>query len=151
MSRFDYDYADGEGVPWGLWQQTVSRALGGRRGQEALAELEAALLDLPDRRLIEGYLANDGDVCAVGAFVAHQRAQEQGIDLAAVIEAMDGGTTDAWETAEAGCAAGLRYSVAWHLAHLNDEEFGGATPEKRYELMLAWVRRAQGKLLDAVA
>lgn len=34
---------------------------------------------------------------------------------------------------------------AWHLAYLNDEQFAGASPEQRYEQMLAWVRRAQGK------
>jgi hypothetical protein len=185
MSRFGWD-DDGEGMPWGLWEATVARALGGRRGQEALAQLEAALLELPEPRLIEGHLAADGAVCAVGAFIARQRAQEQGVDLPTIVEAMSAGVKcwcghgrdlhagascggrswadnpcgctgydpdgeGAWETADAGRAAGLRYSVAWHLAYLNDEEFGGLTPEARYERMLAWVRRAQGKVSDAVA
>lgn len=180
MSRFDYD-GDGEGgMPWQLWEATLSRALGGRRGQETLAQMETALLGLPKPRLIEGRLAGDGGVCAVGAYVAQQRARELGVDMAAAIEAIsvdsvcwcDHGrdlhddescrgvwtngrpcgcsgfrpeSEDASETADAGLAAGLGFSIAWHLAYLNDEEFGAATPEQRYELMLGWVRRAQGK------
>lgn len=184
MSRFEYD-GDGEGMPWGLWESVVSRALGGRRGQEALAQMETALLELPEPRLIEGHLAYDGATCAVGALVAHRRAQEEGVDIAAVIEAMsvdvrcwcghgrdrhDGSTCSGRrgqdspcsctdfdpediqdgvdETVAAGQRVGLRFSVAWHLAHLNDEQFGGATPEERYRLMLAWVRRALGKPSD---
>lgn len=90
MSRFDYD-GDGEGMPWELWQTVVSHALGGRKGQAALAEMEAALLALPEPKLIEGHLASGGGVCAVGAFVAAHRAAEQKVDLAVVIEAMSVG------------------------------------------------------------
>jgi hypothetical protein len=183
VSRFDFD-DEGEGVTWEMWQQTLSRALGGRRGQEALAAMEAALLELPEHKLIEGHLAADGGVCAVGAFVAHRQAEQEGADLQAVIETMSAGTlcwcghdreahpdgeeqctgrkkwnpdgrcpcdcwdpyeADAVETAEAGQRAGLAFSVAWHFAYLNDEQFGVATPEERHERMLAWVRRAQGK------
>jgi hypothetical protein len=185
VSRFDD--GEGEGMTWEMWENVVSRALGGRKGQEALAEVETALLALPDRKLIEGRLADGGAVCAVGAFVAHRRAEQEGIDLPAVIEAMGVGVKcwcghghaahrdesctatsrwgngscacsgydpdpeDAWETAAAGRAAGMGYTVAWHLAYLNDEQFAGATPEERYEQMLAWVRRAQGKPEAAVA
>ena len=184
MSRFDYD--DGEGMPWGLWKSAISNALAGRRGQKALADMEEALLALPKPSLIEGYLVHDGQVCAVGALVAHQQAKEQGIDIAAVIEAMDTGLAcgcghnraahrddgcigksdwrprgacsctgyepdfeDPEQTAQAGERVGLRYSVAWHLAWLNDEEFRDLSPEERFIRMLAWVRRAQGK--DMVA
>jgi hypothetical protein len=169
-------------MPWELWETVVSNALGGRKGQAQLAEMEAALLALPEPRLIEGHLAADGAVCAVGAFVAARRAADQGVDLAAVIEAMgatvpcycghtreehtDGKCNgkgyegrpcycddeyepeedeDCWETVEAGRAAGLSHTVAWHLAYLNDEQFASATPEQRYERMLAWVQRALGR------
>ena len=182
MSRFE-DY-DGEGMPYALWEQVISRALGGRRGQEALAGLEEALLALPEPKLIEGHLAHDGQVCAIGAYVAHRRAQREGVDMRAVVEAMsadlkcwcghgrgahvDGACTGKrWEgrlcgctefevdyegpdeTAAAGSAEGMRYTVAWHLASLNDETFREVTPEQRYERMLAWVRRAQGKVVAA--
>jgi hypothetical protein len=183
MSRFGYD-GDGDGIPQGLWDATLSRALGGRRGQEALADMETALLKLPEPRLIEGHLALGGATCAVGALVAHKRATTEGVDIAAVIEAMSarvqcwcghsrdqhhGGACtgrlwqdrpcsctafdaeeieDVFETVAAGERVGLMFTVAWHLAHLNDETFGGSTPEERHRLMLAWVRRAQGKPVD---
>lgn len=180
MSRFDN--SDGEGMPWEIWEQVVSNALGGRKGQAALAGMEAALLALPEAKLIEGHLAAEGAVCAVGAFVAAQKAAEQKVDLAAIIDAMSAGVAcycghtrekhtdgacqgtgyqgkpcycdgtyepeeieDSYETVEAGKAAGLPFAVAWHLAYLNDEQFSGLTPEKRYATMLGWVRRAQGK------
>jgi hypothetical protein len=152
MSRFD-DCYDDEGVPWALWERVVSNALGGQRGQAALAEIEAALMALPRPRLVDGALADEDEVCAVGAFVAHRRAKREGTDTATVIKEMceEGGPEDygIFETAEAGRDAGLSFTVAWHMAYLNDEKFGLATPEKRYEQMLAWVRRAQGK--DAAA
>lgn len=183
MSRFDD--GDGEGMPWGLWEQTVSTALGGKRGQMALADLESALVALPEPRLIEGHLASHGAVCAVGAYVAHRKATEQGVPIAEVISAMAPAAKcwcghsgnehtpacagkrwndapcsceefeeaddeeDIYETAAAGTNAGLSHTIAWHLAYLNDEQFAAATPEQRYEKVLGWVRRAQGKEVAA--
>ncbi len=184
MSRFNFD--DGEGMPWGLWEGVVSSALGGRKGQAALAAMESALVALPEPRLIRDHIAADGAVCAVGALVAHQRAMAEDVDLATVIEAMsagaqcwcghardkhtdgacsgkgwqdkpcdcdnyelDEGEDSIYETVDAGQHAGLGHTVAWHLAFLNDEQFASATPEQRYEKMLAWVRRAQGKPVPA--
>lgn len=180
MSRFDCDMDD-DGIPYELWQANVSRALGGRRGQDALAAIEEALLALPEPRLIESHLAADGGVCAIGALVAHKQAQSEGVDIRQVIDAMsvrvacwcghakeahraEGGCTgrrwldkpcncdefepevdDPWETVEAGQQAGLKMTLSWHMAQLNDERFGGISPEDRYREMLAWVRRAQGK------
>lgn len=46
-------------------------------------------------------------------------------------------------TASAGSKIGLTYSLAWRLAYLNDETYGEATDEERYEKVLAWVREAQ--------
>lgn len=151
MSRFEY-LDDEDGLPWGMWEAIVSRALGGQRGQRALAEMEEALLALPEQKLIEGALANDEGVCGIGALIAHKRAKRDGIEMAAAMADMprgeDGGI---YETAYAGQAAGLKWTVAWHMAYLNDETFHEATPEERYEKMLAWLRRAQGKAETAVA
>lgn len=179
MSRFYDDYDDG--LPWAMWNRIVSNALGGRRGQKALADMETALLALPEHKLLEGHLALDGGVCAIGALVAHHRAQAENVDIATIIEAMSVGVTcecghardmhlegtacigklwqgrscycteydprtdDVWDTVDAGRKFGLTSSVAYHLAYLNDEHFHEAAPEERYDLMLAWVRRAQGK------
>jgi hypothetical protein len=99
-----------------------------------------------------GTLASEGAVCAVGAFVAHKRAQREGVDLKAAIERLseeyefDG---DAFETADEGAREGLAFCVAWHFGYLNDEHFYAATPEERFDRMLAWVRRAQGKEVAA--
>lgn len=149
MSRFAYLDDEG-GMPWAMWEQVVSRALASQRGQRALAEMEEALVALPEQKLVEGVLASEDGVCAVGALVAHKRAKQEGLDMAAAIEATAARQAeDVYETVEAGERAGLRYSVAWHLAHLNDETFREATPEQRYEKILAWVRCAQGKTVVA--
>ena len=62
MSRFSDDYSE-ENFPneGALWHANAKRALRGRKGRKALAELREALLALPEKRLIEGAL------CTVGA------------------------------------------------------------------------------------
>lgn len=89
MTRFDYDDFDTEGsVPWGLWEVIVSRALASPRGQEVLAKMEKALLDLPEPKLTQGHLAAPDGVCAVGAYVAAERAKREGTELVDVVKAM---------------------------------------------------------------
>lgn len=72
MSRFgesdEYDAALAN-----LWWANLGRAIRGRRGQRMLGEMLAALEALPEKRLIEGHLVKEGDVCAVGAYVVAQR------------------------------------------------------------------------------
>src|SRR5258708_7100863 len=51
-----------------MWEANQRRSIKGRKGQSALRELEAALLALPEKRLIANELERkDGEVCAVGA------------------------------------------------------------------------------------
>lgn len=154
MSRF------GEGEEWfpgqfWLWQANLERALGGARGQAALAELEEALLALPEPKLISGHLALKGQVCTVGALALHKRTQV-GEDREAVLADLEkripednqyyGEAVDLI-TMECGIEAGLTGAVAYHLGTLNDDYyyFGSLTPEERYEAVLSWCRRAQGK------
>lgn len=61
MSRFCDDYYEPE-FPnqYDLWSANVKRALSGKRGQKALKELRAALLALPEKRLISGALCTVG-------------------------------------------------------------------------------------------
>lgn len=193
MSRFDSLDDDG-GIPMGLWEQMVSNAITGKRGQAALAELELALEALPSKRLIYGSLAKEGTVCAVGAYVASKRAERLKISFREAVEmlnletqcacghayaAHDDGSCTAeryvfgapldqqlvpcsceefrpeeqyiTETVEEGTGVGLTYTIAWHLAYLNDEQFEEMSPEERYEATLGWVRRAQGKETGASA
>lgn len=84
MSRFcDYDN-DSEYVELdiGRWEWNLRQTIDGRKGQRALRQLEAALLAMPARRLIESELATPtGEVCAVGAAIAYAEAQRHGISF----------------------------------------------------------------------
>lgn len=159
-----------------LWQANVRRALGGRRGRKALTELREALLALPEKRLIAGALCLVGGadrpderiddkwarqeveykveqqgegVCAIGAFLWHRKVkagadpQAAFDELPTLLDVYDGGM----ETADAGKAAGLTFTLAWDLAYRNDELLEAATPEERYEKFLAWI---DGELAEEV-
>lgn len=194
MSRFDWD---GDGPEYNnagdLWWANIERALSGRRGQSALADLEEALLALPEPVLIEGHLAEAGQVCAVGALIAHKRVLK-GDKLADVLAELEGNASctcghgreshehgtgscsaqrsysdnscwcEGWDretdedeygsgyvTANAGVSVGLTYALAWRLAYLNDEDCAGLAPPERYQRVLAWVRKAQGKPEEVAA
>jgi hypothetical protein len=150
------NYSDDEDYPgqFNLWQANCARSLRGKAGQAELRELEAALVALPEKRLIHGALTDeDGGVCAVACYARHK-----GIDLS---------TFDPeYESDDVGVRAGMPRLVAWKVVALNDIELeswcgyveGPATreesryahrgvwvhrdltPEERYEKVLAWVR-----------
>lgn len=90
MSRFG-DYDDGPDYPnaGDLWWNSIRLALSGKRGQRALAELEQALIDLPQPRLVRGHLAANGEVCAVGALVTRRRVAN-GEKLDAILADLEG-------------------------------------------------------------
>lgn len=172
MSRFDdydYDYDEGFSNQGELWHANAQRALKGKKGRKALAELREALLALPEKRLISGALctvdAEDrvrqrhefgrGDlaehvkregegVCAIGAYVWYRKVKA-GADPQAAFAGLptmldsDGGMD--YETANAGQRAGLTFVLAWTLAQKNDSEYelGNLSPEDRYEAFMAWL------------
>lgn len=176
MSRFA-DYDDDEWYPnqAALWQANAERALSGKRGRKALAELREALRALPERRLIEGALctvnsetrapmlnysapdlrdkvARDGEgVCAVGAYVWFKKVKA-GMDPQAAFDSLptlldaDGGD---WETAEAGRDAGMTLTLASMLGYRNDGSYEGMTPEERYEAFMAWLDEQLGESVDS--
>lgn len=152
MSRFNDD-GDWDYGRWSLWEQATTKALEGRRGQAALADLEAALLALPEHRLIESHLAHEGEVCAVGALVLHNRCAA-GESRAAVMADLEQIDRSVWDdagyasdvTASTGKRYGrMAYAMAWRIAELNDEDFRGVSPEERFTRVLAWVRQALGR------
>ena len=131
-----------------LWEANCQRSIKGRVGQRELRELEAALLALPEKRLIRGLLTDDaGGVCSIACY-----AQHKGLDLSKV-DRED-------ESDEVGIRAGMPRLVAWQVVAMNDlhldtvwevahgpvERGHGTylvremTPEERYTKMLAWVR-----------
>lgn len=73
MTRFSDDYDEQYPNQGLMWEANYQRALSGKRGQKALRTLETALLELPEPRLISSHLALNGQVCAMGALLAHER------------------------------------------------------------------------------
>ena len=109
-----------------LQRANMRRSGQGARGQRALREIEAALIDLPAKRLIHGTLIDDnGDVCAIGAYGRHKR-----IDLAPY---------DPEDSVHVGILGGMPRLVAWQVVEMNDVG-RTVTPEERYDRVLAWVR-----------
>lgn len=151
------NYSEDEDFPgqfW-LWQANCRRSLQSRAGQRELRELEAALLELPEKRLIHGALQDEhGGVCAIACY-----AKRKGVDLSKFDQEYD--------SPEVGEAAGMPRLVAWKIVSLNDIEIEDHyemcegpntqpasydtyrhgvwtrfewTPEERYAKVLAWVR-----------
>ena len=144
-----------------LWWANADRALRGKRGRKALADLREALLALPEKRLIaralstvgkpepERYpddhrdlLAEQGEgMCAVGAYAWHQRVKA-GADPLEAMRSLplnadyDG---DPWVTQRVGEDAGLAGVLAWQLMSRNDDTYEGLTPEQRHDAYLAWI------------
>lgn len=155
MSRYDCDGYEGDGPEynnaWELHQQAGVNALKGRRGQAVLKELEAALLALPEKALLQGKLARDGGVCAIGA-LALKRRMDAGEARDAALKWMEdqvdpedpedwGEQTNHFAKKHLGVVKALAYKISWE----NDEggrraEGGKETDQQRYERVLKWVR-----------
>lgn len=153
MSRINYSDEEDRPGQFALWDANCRRSIRGKDGQRELRELEAALLALPEKRLIHGALTDDdGGVCAIACYAKHK-----GVDITA-FDPED-------ESDEVGVAAGMPRLIAWKVVALNDIMLdtvwevahgplnryeahykGGLalirdmTPEERYEKVLEWVR-----------
>jgi hypothetical protein len=163
-------YSEDEDYPgqFELWQANCRRSLQGKAGQAALRELEAALLAMPEKRLIANKMIDaDGDVCAIGALAKHKGRDliaETKAQLADIgIDRFDDDEIDGdGEMEEIGMELGMPRLVAWKVVCKNDVEIDGhyetlpgparwhgdrpqmyvpVTPEVRYQKMLAWVQR----------
>jgi hypothetical protein len=127
VSRISYSEEEDWPGQFDLWQANCRRSLHGKQGQVELRELKAAIVALPDKRLIHGLLVDeDGEVCAIGAY-----AKYKGLDLYA-FDPED--CTD-----EVGIHAGMTKLVAWKVVEMNDEQLSHLTPELRYTKMLEWI------------
>lgn len=140
----------------------IKRALKGRKGQAFLRELEAALVALPEKRLVRGVFAEadelpvpttdptfyrakvvaTGEVCALGA-VAVERAVRKGMTREEACqkyaEQFDPEENDWILTQEQGKELGICHPLAYEIIYHNDESCA-RTPEDRYEEVLRWVR-----------
>ncbi len=147
MSRFDgFDVADGDVIPPGVWDYRLRLALGSKRGRKALEALGAALLAMPEKRLVTDVLVgHGGECCAIGALLIARQMREDHTDWATAADHLSWhGESTPYETALIGQGCGMAYTLAWEVAERNDEQFVHSGPEGRYEGMLAWVRRTLG-------
>lgn len=153
MSRFgDSDESD---IPYALWRGNVERALKGKRGQQALREMREALLALPEKKLINGALADvtydDDDkpipvgFCAVGAFAFFKRvkAGEPVEDVLESLKQIPDDYDNEEGTIDEGRRQGLVNCLAYEFAQVNDDGLDQwrdtITDEERYARYLAWV------------
>lgn len=151
MSRFsEYDdYEESFNNEAALYAANTRRALKGKRGQAFLKEMEAALVALPEKRLIEGAVCVEGQVCAIGA-LALKRQMDAGKDIKAALdwleeEAPPQEEGNAEETANFALHhLGVMERLAFKMAHINDDGGYKETPEQRYERVLKWIRSKIG-------
>lgn len=132
MSRSGYvDGICGQEEQWAhiRWRGAVWSATRGRRGQQMLRELRAALDAMPEKRLItDDLISADGELCALGALGA-----KRGLPL---------GSFDPEDTAQVADAFGIADALAREIVFMNDEcGFYRETPEARWVRMREWVDR----------
>lgn len=112
----------------GLYHANVERAIRGKRGQEFLRELKAALESLPKKALISGFMEHDDMVCALGA-VGKARGMND-------LERFNDSGTYALSK-----SLGITQTLATVIIYQNDYCAKMMMPNVRYDAMLYWVER----------
>jgi hypothetical protein len=117
-------YSD-DGDYLNLWRANVERSLAGKRGQEFLRELIAALEEMPNKRLITDALQGEnGEVCAIGAV-----GLKRGIDMKGL---------DPEEYEAVAATFKIPTILAQEIVYENDEHGWRQTPEERWARMHKW-------------
>ena len=133
MSRSGYTEDCDDPLQIGRWRGAVNSAMRGRRGQEFLKEMLAALDALPERRLIREYLeapaagmpfAERHDVCALGAV-----GRARGLNMSDL---------DPYEQEGVAARFGIAHAMACEIMYENDE-YRHETPEARFIRVRKWV------------
>lgn len=109
------------------YRGAVASAIRGKRGQEFLQAVAAALDAMPERRLIAHDLVDgEGQFCTLGVIGAAKGLPIKDIDP---------------EDAETVSGTfGIATVLAREIVYENDEAgFSGETPERRWQRMRAWV------------
>ncbi len=147
MSR-SWDEDDGDGLPYELWAHATMLALRGKRGRGWLRELEAALLALPEKKLLSRRIADEqGNVCAIGALYRHRKLAEGQTPeqiMSDLVMLDDDGVASEYEITEFMLGRlSIQKTLAYKIQCKNDEDTiwgNGCSDEERYERVLAWVR-----------
>mgnify|MGYP001617680037 CR=1 FL=1 len=156
MSRIEHNESDSveDQLRYHAFAWNAHQALRGGRGQRILRELEAALIALPERRLIRGeFVTAAGEVCALGALALRRKlATGRSVPVALAEIRQEFGSLDEQnadvDCVDVGRALGIGEHIAWETIMQNDERREGCmperqegcTPERRYEHVLTWVR-----------
>ena len=125
MSRSGYGDGDCDGWQIIMYRGRVASAIRGKRGQQLLREMLAALDAMPEKVLIAHELEKNGQYCALGVV-----GKSRGIALAEI---------DPDETEEVCRAFNIADALAREVVYMNDEAGYGVTPERRWVRMRAWV------------
>lgn len=136
-----------------LWEANLGRSLKGRKGQAALRELEAALLALPEKRLIaDDMVSADGSVCALAALAQHRGYQgDMTLPKQPDWDNPDDANSPFWDEFEyveavegamvkIAADLGIPPMVAKAIIYENDDDYV-KTPEDRYQKVLHWTQR----------
>lgn len=105
------------------YRGSVSSAIKGKRGQDFIRELIAALEGMPEKKLIGDELQANGEVCALGCVGA-----KRGIDMSDI---------DPEDYEVISIKLGIAESMAREIMYENDE-FG--SPARRWEWMMNWAK-----------
>lgn len=107
MSRSGYD--DGCDDQWALirWRGAVNAAINGKRGQQFLRDLAAAMDAMPDKRLIADELQADGAFCTLGVMGA-----ARGLDMTNV---------DPYDRQQVSALMNVAEALAAEVMYENDE------------------------------
>jgi hypothetical protein len=129
MSRSGYTGDCDDNWQFIMWRGAVSRAIKGKRGQQFLREMLAALDALPERKLVAWELEKDGAVCAIGAV-----GKARGVDMSKL---------DPEDRETVAGAFGIAPALAAEIVFMNDEAGpywkGPEPPEARFERMRKWI------------
>ena len=126
MSRSGYNDSC-DGWEFIMWRGAVASAIRGKRGQQFLRDLVAALDALPTKRLIAEELESpDGGVCAIGSVGKQRGLSMQGIDPE--------------DREMVATAFGIAPALAAEIMYENDNDFAynKETPEQRWERVRQW-------------
>ena len=107
MSRSGYSEDDDDGT-LGLWRGAVERAIKGKRGQQAINEIIAALDAMPEKKLAAESLINvEGEFCTLGVL-----GKVRGLSI-------DQLNPDDWD--EVAKAFNIAHAMAREIVYENDE------------------------------